>query len=65
MVDIKGKTFGRLTALYPTEKRDRFGIIIWMCQLKYLNMYSILREREAVAASEKKCMIRQKNMLPR
>ena len=32
MVDIKGKTFGRLTALYPTEKRDRFGIIIWMCQ---------------------------------
>jgi len=29
--DITGKRFGRLTALYPTEKRDAKGYVIWHC----------------------------------
>lgn len=29
--DLTGQTFGRLTALYPTKKRDRKGSIFWMC----------------------------------
>lgn len=29
--DISGKEFGRLTALYPTEKRDAKGYVIWHC----------------------------------
>lgn len=29
--DITGYRFGRLTALYPTEKRDLNGSVIWMC----------------------------------
>lgn len=29
--DLKGRHFGRLTALYPTEKRDYKGSVIWHC----------------------------------
>lgn len=28
-VDITGEKFGRLTPLYPTEKRSRYGSVIW------------------------------------
>ena len=31
-VDLTGSRFGRLTALYPTEKRDRKGSIYWHCR---------------------------------
>lgn len=30
--DITGGRFGRLTALYPTEKRDAKGFVIWHCR---------------------------------
>ncbi len=32
MVDITNCTFGRLTALYPTDKRDCKGSIYWHCR---------------------------------
>ncbi|MGN0971736.1 MAG: hypothetical protein ACI4OY_07240, partial [Aristaeellaceae bacterium] len=32
MADIAGKTFDRLTALYPLEKRDGSGGVIWRCR---------------------------------
>ncbi len=32
MKDLTGKKFGRLTALYPTNKRDRKGSVVWMCE---------------------------------
>ena len=32
MVDITGQQFGRLTALYPTDKRDCKGSIYWHCK---------------------------------
>lgn len=31
-VDISGKKFGRLTALYATEKRDKKGSVVWHCR---------------------------------
>lgn len=31
-VDITGQKYGRLTALYPTEKRDSKGFVIWHCR---------------------------------
>jgi len=31
-IDIAGQTFGRLTALYPTEKRAKHGTVIWHCR---------------------------------
>nr|WP_308000268.1 hypothetical protein [uncultured Merdimonas sp.] len=31
ILDITGKRFGRLTALYPTEKRDQNGSVYWHC----------------------------------
>lgn len=31
-VDISGQSFGRLTALYPTEKRADNGSVIWLCR---------------------------------
>ena len=30
--DITNKKFGRLTAIFPTEKRDSDGNVIWHCQ---------------------------------
>lgn len=30
--DITGRRFGRLTALYPTQHRDRHGVVCWMCR---------------------------------
>lgn len=30
--DLTGRVFGRLTALYPTERRDSHGVIYWLCQ---------------------------------
>lgn len=30
--DIRGQRFGRLTALYPTERRDRRGTVYWVCR---------------------------------
>lgn len=32
MADITGKTFGRLTAEYPTGRRDKKGSIFWHCR---------------------------------
>lgn len=31
-IDITGQKFGRLTALYPTDKRDRSKNVVWVCQ---------------------------------
>ena len=31
-VDISGRQFGRLTALYPTERRDKHGTVYWHCR---------------------------------
>ncbi|HJA65414.1 MAG TPA: transcriptional regulator [Candidatus Mediterraneibacter cottocaccae] len=30
-IDLRGRTFGRLTALYPTTRRDRRGSVYWHC----------------------------------
>ena len=30
--DITNRTYGRLTALYPTEKRDAKGFVVWHCR---------------------------------
>ncbi|MBE6037668.1 MAG: hypothetical protein E7218_00475 [Anaerofustis stercorihominis] len=30
--DISGKKFNRLTALYPTDERDKKGSVIWVCR---------------------------------
>lgn len=31
-IDLTGQRFGRLTALRPTERRDRKGSVYWMCR---------------------------------
>lgn len=45
-LDLKGKTFGYLTALEPTEKRYRKDII-WLCQCKCGNMAEVAATRLA------------------
>ena len=30
--DIRGQTFGRLTALFPTDTRDEKGSVVWRCR---------------------------------
>ena len=32
LTDLTGKRFGRLTAEYPTERRDRKGSVYWHCR---------------------------------
>ena len=39
--DIKGKVFGRLTALYPTEYRDVNGSVIWNCKCSCGNFKNV------------------------
>ena len=31
-IDLTGQRFGRLTALYPTNRRDYKGSVIWHCR---------------------------------
>lgn len=31
-MDISGQHFGRLTALYPTDRRDSHGVVYWVCR---------------------------------
>ena len=42
MVDITNRTFGRLTALYPTKKRDCKGSIYWHCKCTCGNEKDVL-----------------------
>lgn len=39
--DITGRVFSRLTALYPTEKRDKKGYLIWHCRCECGNEVDI------------------------
>lgn len=39
--DLTGQKFGRLTALYPTEKRNKSGSIIWRCKCDCGNEYEV------------------------
>ena len=32
MIDITGLRFGRLTAISPTERRNRDGTVFWLCK---------------------------------
>lgn len=43
-VDISGKTFGRLTAICPTEKRDKKGSIFWHCHCECGNELDITED---------------------
>lgn len=38
--DLTGQVFGRLTALYPTEKRNR-GFVVWQCQCECGNLKEV------------------------
>lgn len=39
--DITGRRFGKLVALYPTEKRDKEQRVIWMCKCDCGNMIEV------------------------
>lgn len=40
-IDITGQTFGSLTALYPTDKRDSEGGVYWKCQCNCGGIYDV------------------------
>lgn len=45
MVDITGEKFGRLTALYPIEKRDKKGSILWHCKCECGNEIDVSEDK--------------------
>ena len=47
--DLTGQRFGRLTALYPTNRRDYKGSVIWHCRCDCGN------ETDVPAAGKKSC----------
>lgn len=40
-LQLQNKTFGKITALYPTDKRDRKGRIIWKCRCDCGNEFEL------------------------
>ena len=44
-IDLSGKRFGRLTALFPTEKRDRKGSVYWHCRCDCGNETDVTEKR--------------------
>ena len=53
-VDLRDKKFGRLTALYPTERRDRKGSVYWHCACDCGRMAEIT-EWALVSGSRRSC----------
>ena len=53
-VDLSDKKFGRLTALYPTEKRDKKGSVYWHCKCDCGNEVDITQDG-LVYGSYKSC----------
>ncbi len=43
--DIAGRRFGRLKALYPTDKRDSKGSVIWHCQCDCGNACEVSQDK--------------------
>lgn len=54
IADIKGQRFGRLTALYPTEKRDNKGSVYWHCICECGNETDV-SESQLVHGNYKSC----------
>lgn len=51
--DLKGKRFGRLTALEPTDQRQR-GRVVWLCQCDCRNQcYAV--SSDLVAGDTRSC----------
>lgn len=61
MKDITGQRFGKLTALYPTEKR-RAGSVMWICECDCKNMaevsYNDLKSGNTQSCG---CMVHEKS----
>lgn len=53
-VDLSGQRFGKLTALYPTEKRDGRGSVIWHCKCDCGHTIE-LSQAELVYGNRKSC----------
>lgn len=32
MIDMTGQRFGKLTVISPTKKRDKRGVVFWLCK---------------------------------
>lgn len=45
IVDITNQKFYRLTALYPTDKRDRDRSVIWHCRCECGNEVDVSGKR--------------------
>ena len=54
ILDITGRRFGRLTALFPTEKRDQNGSVYWHCLCDCGNT-SDISEAKLVHGNYKSC----------
>lgn len=61
--DIRDRTFGYLTAKYPTEKRDR-GDIVWVCECKCGKMIELPATR-LLLGNTKSCGCIQLELLKR
>lgn len=52
--DISGQHFGRLTAVYPTSKRDHKGSVIWMCRCSCGNTVEVTQDK-LISKSQVSC----------
>ena len=52
--DIRNQTFGRLTAVSPTDKRDHKGSVVWLCSCECGGTTTVTQDR-LVRGNTKSC----------
>lgn len=62
MVNIAGQKYGRLTALYPTEDRDKKGSVYWHCRCTCGNEIDVSEDR-LVHGTYRSCGCLRKEMV--
>lgn len=53
--DLRGRRFGHLTALQPTEQRNSNGCMMWLCRCELCGEEKLLSSRDLLTGNTKSC----------
>ena len=55
VLDLTGKRFGKLTALYPTDGRNKSGHVQWLCRCELCGAETVISSGELLSGNTKSC----------